>query len=180
VHILLLEHIRATCSKTPKYICQDISRGPRAQGYPGGPSTKRARDSAPGHPGQGHVEMRGTPGPSGCGARDPNRALIGRAPRGAPTVRGLVCGPIHHIPKGLISVLVAGLGLRKADKGVASTHALQLSARGCFGIAAQCVPSSVHGLPPRPEGRCHLRGAVGIERAPRGVRGLVCRPIRHT
>ena len=28
-----------------------------------------------GHPGRGHVEMRGVPGPSGCGARDPVSAL---------------------------------------------------------------------------------------------------------
>jgi hypothetical protein len=60
------------CSKPPKYICENISRG-----GPGVPRrAKRARGSALGHPGRGHVEMRGPPGPSGCGARDPITALL--------------------------------------------------------------------------------------------------------
>jgi hypothetical protein len=50
------------------------------EGAPGVPRrAKRARGSALGHPGRGHVEMRGVPairpGPSGCGARDPVSAL---------------------------------------------------------------------------------------------------------
>jgi hypothetical protein len=60
------------CSKPPKrHMPKHI------EGAPGVPRrAKRARGSALGHPGRSHVEMRGLPGPSGCGARDPIAALV--------------------------------------------------------------------------------------------------------
>jgi hypothetical protein len=57
--------------KPPKihiYICQDISSPPTSDRPTGvHRRAKRARGSAPRHPGRGHVEIRGLPEPSGSG-----------------------------------------------------------------------------------------------------------------
>jgi hypothetical protein len=60
------------CSTTTKKVYTKTYRG--APGIPR--RAKRARGGALGHPGRDHVEMRGVPGPSGCGARDPFSALL--------------------------------------------------------------------------------------------------------
>jgi hypothetical protein len=58
---MLFDVLKKTQRHVPKHI----------EGAPGVPRrAKRSRGSALGHPGQGHVEMRGVPGPSGCGTRD--------------------------------------------------------------------------------------------------------------
>jgi hypothetical protein len=65
------KHVLFVVLKTPqRHMPKHIEGGPGAPRR-----AKRARGSALGHPGRGHVEMRGVPGPSGCGARDPVSAL---------------------------------------------------------------------------------------------------------
>jgi hypothetical protein len=56
-----------TSKNTKKCIARQMEGG--SQGHPGGAPRrdKRARGSAPRHPGRVHVEMRGIPEPSGFG-----------------------------------------------------------------------------------------------------------------
>jgi hypothetical protein len=69
---------KSTCSTTTKTYAKTYTyRGPT--GVPR--RTKRARGSAPRHPGRGHVEMRDTPEPIGSGPRDVIHALAHVVPR---------------------------------------------------------------------------------------------------